>query len=521
MAKGKLSARQKMINLMYLIFIAMLALNMSKEVLSAFGLMNEKLTESNEAATERNTAFMASLAQQAIDQPEKYVPLKEKAERITNLASKFNTYLDELKTKMSATVSDPEDYEVMDKGDYLDEHFFIGDKLKPEAQEFLNNISGFRNEVIDVLADDPKYAKISEDVKNKFATDPIKNRDGNTVDWLEYHYKGYPLVASLTKMTQLQADIKTTESEVLSAMSRGVLTQEVSFSNYGTLLQAKKSAFFNGEIFDGEIVLGRTDESTKPSRADLMLDGRKLVQDKDFTFEGGKVKLNVNSGNVGEHKITGNLIFNEEGVEREVPVEQAFMTVPKPNSATISADKMNVVYRGVTNPMTISFAGIPDNLVVANAPGLSRGSGAGKYDMNPGSGREVVINVSGKLPDGTAVSDRATFRIKDIPKPTGTIAGQMDDVKLPRNTVEIATIGAILEDFDFELPIQVTSFKIKVPGQPSVEVNGTKLSDQAKSALRKARRGDGIQIFDIKAQIKNNTSYKLKGVSPVFVELSN
>ena len=127
-------------------------------------------------------------------------------------------------------------------------------------------------------------------------------------------------------------------------------------------------------------------------RADLMLDGRKLVQDKDFTFEGGKVKLNVNSGNVGEHKITGNLIFNEEGVEREVPVEQAFMTVPKPNSATISADKMNVVYRGVTNPMTISFAGIPDNLVVANAPGLSRGSGAGKYDMNPGSGREVVIN---------------------------------------------------------------------------------------------------------------------------------
>ena len=521
MAKGKLSARQKMINLMYLIFIAMLALNMSKEVLSAFGLMNEKLTESNEAATVRNSEFMASLAQQAIDQPEKYAPLKEKAENISNLANEFNTYLIDLKAKMSATVEDPEDYEIMDKGDYLDENFFIGDKLKPDGQEFLNYISKFRDEVIQVLADDPKFAQISEDVRNKFDTDPIKNRDGNTVEWLEYHYKGYPLVASLTKMTQLQADIKTTESEVLSAMSRGVLTQEVSFTNYGTLLQAKKSAYFNGETFDGEIVLGRTDESTKPSRADLMLDGRKLVQDKDFTFEGGKVKLNVNSGNVGEHKITGNLIFNEEGVEREVPVEQAFMTVPKPNSATISADKMNVVYRGVTNPMTISFAGIPDNLVSANAPGLSKGSGVGKYNMNPGTGREVVINVSGKLPDGTNVSDRATFRIKDIPKPTGTIAGQMDNVKLPRNTVEIASVGAILEDFDFELPIQVTSFKIKVPGQPSVEVSGTKLSEQAKSALRKARRGDGIQIFDIKAQIQNNTSYKLKGVSPVFVELSN
>ena len=520
MAHAKLSARQKMINLMYLIFIAMLALNMSKEVLSAFGLMNEKLTESNQAATERNDNFMASLEQQAIDQPEKYAPLKAQAEQITGLANEFNSYLSDLKAKMSATVENPEEYEVMDRADYLDEHFFIGDKLKPEGQEFLNHIAKFRDGVAEVLSGSPQYSKIAEDVKKKFATDDYK-RDAGTVGWLDHNYKGFPLVASLTKMTQLQADIKTTESEVLSAMTKGVLTQEVSFTNYGTLLQAKKSAFFNGETFDGEIVLGRTDESTKPSRADLTLDGRKLVQDKDFTFEGGKVKLKVNAGAVGEHKIAGNLIFAENGEEREVPVQQAFLTVPKPNSATISADKMNVVYRGVTNPMTISFAGIPDNLVVANAPGLTRGSGAGKYNMDPGTGREVVINVSGKLPDGTAVSDRATFRIKDIPKPTGTIAGQIDDVKLPRNTVEIATIGAVLEDFDFELPIQVTSFKIKVPGQPSVEVNGTKLSDQAKSALRKARRGDGIQIFDIKAQIKNNASYKLKGVSPVFVELTN
>jgi gliding motility-associated protein GldM len=521
MAAGKLSARQKMINLMYLIFIAMLALNMSKEVLSAFGLMNEKLTESNEAATDRNAAFMASLAQQAIDQPEKYEPLKAQAEQISTLANEFNSYLSDLKSKMNATVDDPQDYEIMDKGDYLDEHFFIGDKLKSEGQKFMDHINKFRDGVTEVLAETPQFANIVEDVKNKFKTDPEKNRDGQTIRWLDYHYKGYPLVASLTKMTQLQADIKTTESEVLSAMSRGVLTQEVSFTNYGTLLQTKKSAFFNGETFDGEIVLGRTDETTKPSRADLTLDGRKLVQDKDYTFVGGKVKLNVNAGSVGEHKIAGELIFAENGEDKPVKVEQTFMTVPKPNSATISADKMNVVYRGVTNPMTISFAGIPDNLVNASGAGLSKGSGVGKYNMDPGTGREVVINVTGKLPDGKPVSDKATFRIKDIPKPSGTIAGQIDNAKLPRNTVEIATVGAVLEDFDFELPIQVTSFKIKVPGQPSVEVNGTKLNDQAKSALRKARRGDGIQIFDIKAQIKNNTSYKLKGVSPVFVELSN
>ena len=126
MAGGNLSPRQKMINLMYLIFIAMLALNMSKEVLSAFGLMNEKLTESNEATTLRNDSFMANLEQKATDQKEKYAPLKSKADQIDALATKFNTYLENLKGKMVAKIDDPTDYEVMDKGDYLDENFFKG-----------------------------------------------------------------------------------------------------------------------------------------------------------------------------------------------------------------------------------------------------------------------------------------------------------------------------------------------------------------------------------------------------------
>src|SRR5690606_41737063 len=96
MAGGKLSARQKMINLMYLVFIAMLALNMSKEVLSAFGLMNEKLTESNQAASERNEAFMQGLAEKVSEQPAKYQPLKAQADQISTLANNFNSYLEEI-----------------------------------------------------------------------------------------------------------------------------------------------------------------------------------------------------------------------------------------------------------------------------------------------------------------------------------------------------------------------------------------------------------------------------------------
>jgi gliding motility-associated protein GldM len=521
MAGAKLSARQKMINLMYLIFIAMLALNMSKEVLSAFGLMNERLTESNEAATTRNAAFMDGLAKKASEQPEKYKPLEEQANQISSLANEFNSYLEELKGKMTATVDDPEDYEIMDKGDYLDEHFFKGDKIKPDGQEFLKQIATFRDGVVSVLADDPRYSDILNDVKKKFNT-ADKKRGAGTERWLDNNFKGFPLVASLTKMTQLQSDIKTTESEVLGKIFQGKLTEEVSMTNYTTLLETSKSAFFNGEKFDGQIVLGRKDASTRPNRVELTLDGRKLSESQ-YTIEDGKVKLNINTGNPGEHKIEGKLIFAQDGEEIEVPVSQSFATVPKPNAATISADKMNVVYRGVDNPMTISFAGISDNNVSANAGGYLRKAGTGKYMMNvtKAQGREIKINVTGTLPDGSKVSDNSTFRIKDIPRPTGTVRGEDGSVTMQRNSLEISTIGAKLFDFDFELPLNITEFSFKVSGQPTITVKGNKLNTRAKQVLRKAKRGSIVQIFNIQAKIKGNATYKLKKVSPILIELSN
>ncbi|MEC3905557.1 gliding motility protein GldM [Tamlana sp. 2201CG12-4] len=518
MAAGNLSPRQKMINLMYLIFIAMLALNMSKEVLSAFGLMNEKLTKSNATTELRNDSFMASLEVKA-SESDNYKELKSKADQIDQLATKFDTYLDELKGKMTATVDDPTDYEIMDKGDYLDENFFKGDKIKEEGQNFLNQINGFRDDVIEILKTEEGMDAIIKEVDEKFNTDPVK-REMGTQAWLDYHYKGFPLVASLTKMTQLQADIKTTESEILAKMLEGELSEIASMDNYTTLLETTKSAYFNGEQFDGQIVLGRKDASTKPNRVELTLDGRKLTENQ-YSIEDGKVKLKIGTGGVGEHKIEGKLIFAQDGEEIEVPVSSSFATVAKPNAATISADKMNVVYRGVKNPMTISFAGIPDNKVIANAQGLSRAGGS-RYVMDATriQGREVTINVTGTLPDGGKVSDNAKFRIKDLPKPTGTVRGEDGALKMQRNSLKISTIGAKFDDFDFELPLRVTGFKFKVPGQPTINVKGNKLDSRAQKALTKAKRGSGVQIFDIEAKA-SGVSVILKKVSPVFVELTN
>ncbi|MBK5212045.1 MAG: gliding motility protein GldM [Flavobacteriaceae bacterium] len=524
MAGGKLSPRQKMINLMYLIFIAMLALNMSREVLSAFGLLNEKITDANVSTSQRNTAFMDGLAVKATEQPAQYAAVKAKADDISKISDDLDSYITSLKSASIEKIKDPSDYEVMDKADYFNNLFFVGEKYRPGGQEFLDKMNGYREEMMKILSDTSltKFAGI-EDVKRSieanFSTAEVTNRDGKKEEWLNYNYEGFPLVASLTKLTQIQADIKTTKNEVLQKMLAGQQATAMSFTQYNTLLETSKTAYYSGEEFDGGIVLGRKDPNTKPNRVELKLDGRPLVEGQ-YAIENGKVMLKISAGAPGDHKIEGDLIFLENGKETKVPVDVGFSTISMPNSAVIAADKMNVVYRGVDNPMTVSIPGIPDNKVNASAAGLSRVSGS-KYVMRPGAGRTVIISANGTLPDGKPVGSKSEFRIKDIPPPIGAIRGETGIVRMERGGLEISTVSAVLEDFDFELNINVTGFSFKVSGQPTVKVNGTRLDAAAKGALRRAQRGDAVQIFDINANLAGNSGYKLKKISPVIIELTN
>ena len=189
MAGGKLSPRQKMINLMYLVFIAMLALNMSKEVLSAFGLLNEKINSANTQANTRNQAFMDGLATKASDEPEQYAAVEQKAQEIATISSDLDTYLETLKAGAVAGIEDPSDYEVMDKADYFNNLFFTGENLKPEGQEFLDKTNNYRTSMIAILSDTAVAKKIAgaDDIKaainENFSTDQVEKRDCTKQDW--------------------------------------------------------------------------------------------------------------------------------------------------------------------------------------------------------------------------------------------------------------------------------------------------------------------------------------------------
>ncbi|MDY7395350.1 gliding motility protein GldM [Aureibaculum sp. 2210JD6-5] len=512
MAGGKLSPRQKMINLMYLVFIAMLAMNMSKQVLSAFGFMNEKLTASNVSAEQQNAATYANLATKAADQPEKYAEHNTNAQKVQALSLDFNAHLEKMKEELTKGVEDPTAYESMDSEDAGNTFFFKGEKPSEQGQAFLDKMNQYRTEVTALLGD--KYESIAAKVNTRFDTSEQKTEDG-TQPWLNNRYEGFPLITTITNLSQIQADIKTTENEMLMAMVQGQLESDVSMRNYTTILVPENPATLQGANFKGKIVLGKYDATLKPTKV--------IVNGKEITnIEGGGAVLDFPSGNVGENEIKGEFVFKEGDSLVRLPINTKYAVVAKPNSAVISADKMNVVYRGVQNPITISMPGVPDNSISANAPGLRKASGLGKYMMSPGKGKTVKINVTGKLPDGSSVTSGQTFRIKDIPAPTAAVRGnQYGVIKMPKSSLQKMSISAIIPDFEFDLSIGVSGFSVKVPGSPTVIVKGRKFNAAAIRALSKARKGDMVTIFDVKASLTGNSGYYLKKVNPLNVELTN
>ena len=519
MAGGKQTPRQKMINLMYLVFIAMLALNMSKEVLSAFGSINEKLDRANTSYESKNTLALAEISKKA-DENDEFKAAAATANAASQLSKTYNDYIALQKEMLLSEVEDNTDYETMDTSGYLDALYYEGGKITQAGQEYLDQMDTYKNGMVALLGD--TNPTLTSQINVDFSSADIIDGDGVTKNYISYNYVAFPLVSSLTKMTQIQNDIKSVENELFSTLLSGNLKALAKMDNYETVMTTSKGAYYTGSTFDGMLSLGRVDASTKPARVELLVDGKEIKANQ-FDYDGGRVVLKVGTGSVGDHKITGKLVYMQDGNEVEVLVDKKFTTINKPNNATIAADKMNVVYRGVSNPMTITFAGIQDNKIRANAAGLTRVKGSA-YAMNPGGGREVTINVSGTLPDGDPVRDSATFRIKDIPRPTGTIRGEDGDggcVRMQRQGLEKSSVGAALQDFDFDLKLNVTGFSFKVSGQPTIKVNGRKLNSQASGALKRAKRGETLQIFDITANIAGNSSYKLKKISPICIELTN
>jgi gliding motility-associated protein GldM len=499
---------------MYLVFIAMLALNMSKEVLSAFGLMNEKFESSNKTSNESNESLLALINQKGSENAGEFGQAKSIATKVSEISKNFYNYIGTLTADAKNGVEIDKEtgklpYEAMDKGAFIDETWFKGDGYSPKGSAIVAAMNKYVADMKEATKGQSKLSGAIKEIESKFNTLDVKDGEGVIKKYLSYHFEHFPAIASLAKLTSWQNDIKKSEYDIYSTLLGKAAQDAASYSKFKGFVVLEKNAYFQGEVVKGTVVLGKYDPDTKPTG--FTGPGR---------LENGQAVISETAGAVGERTLKGQFTFVENGKTIPVPFEGNYVVVPRPNTANISADKMNVVYRGLPNPLTVSFAGIGDNKVTASGPGVSSAGGNGKYNLVPGAGSEVTVTATGTMADGKAVSDRKVFRIKNVPPPTGYIAGEMGSGKGPKTRLQVAQVTAKLPDFLYDLTYAVTGFTLKVSGQAAVVVNGDRVNAQCVAALAKAGRGDIISIFDIKTKIVGTGAGIVPGkCSPVSWEI--
>ena len=510
MAGGKMNARQKMINLMYLVFIAMLALNMSKEVLSAFGYNKEDLESNIKILTKKNDLGYGALKVKVDGQPKIFVPIKAKADSIKELSNIFYSQIQALKDSMLSTIpiEDRLDYQIMDKTDWTDRFFKTNldgsEGYSKQGQEFFDNIISYKNGVSSVLGSD--YPDLTKTILDRFRTEDKIDRDGNEKKFLYYYYDQFPMVATLNNFTSLQSKIKTSENDVITRLVGGAIEAQIGLDKFKAIVRLDKGTYYEGEKVTGQVVLGKYDENFLPKK--VMLGAVDITND----ITDGQIMLNTSAGKIGKKDIQGEITYLQNGKSEKLSFETKYEVIKSPDKAVVSADKMNVVYRGIENPISVSLPGVNKFNVSFTGVNTNQKTKSG-YLITPGKGvlataedgkevRLAYVNVSATLNNGKKINSKEEFRVKDLPTAVLMVDGETaNDIELPAEILTESDIEVGLPDFDFDLKIRTLKFDVFVPGQFAISVNGSRLNEKAKAAINKAKNGDIIRIGNIKASV--------------------
>ena len=243
MAKKKKSLRQRLIGLLYLVLLSMVALNVSKEVLSGFGQVNDTLEVANNNILDNNTLEYASIAN----------PSKKDISEKSNL---LYTRIQEIKDMITADLKEDDpnlkDYESMDSSDVLDNYFFGGGDITAEGKSFVNNINAYRNFVVEYLnALDPNLGKLAE---QRFDTsDKINSKTGIKEGWLSNNFEGFPLVSSLSKLSLLQNSIRLTEQDIINTLKKTTLKENLEKKIKEYDFEIEKSKALDGAIYNSKM----------------------------------------------------------------------------------------------------------------------------------------------------------------------------------------------------------------------------------------------------------------------------
>ena len=507
MAGGKLTPRQKMINMMYLVLTALLALNVSREVMDAFYEVMVSQEASIETVEKQNSSIYTAFEAAAAENPVKAGPWRDKANEVKSRSAALYQQIEDLKRG------------VIEASGGADEE--SGDPNKPQKMDDLEAspnyflIQGNGAKLKAALADYREFMKTEAEgndllinsIEGTFDLSDHKH-DGTTISWEQHKFEHFPLISVLTFLTKMQSDVRTSEANVIDYLQKNITASDLKFTGVRTVVMPKSTFVTKGDEYEADVFLAAFDDTQNPT---VTINGQELSAED---IVGGVAKVRFPANRVGETTWNGEIKLVQNGEEKIFPVEGSFNVAPP--SVVISPTKMNVLYRGVDNPLEISVPGVdPSNLIVSGT-GVKKSGNGYMADVTRNKGGELKISVSVREGDKTKNMGSKVFRVKNLPDASGSIFGKTEGL-MSANLIKKAKVEAKFNNFDFELPLKVTSFQIIVPPFAPIDCKGNTLNSNARAALDKAKPGTPVIIRNIRA--KTGKGIKPK-VAPITIDLN-
>ena len=497
--------RQRMINMMYLVLTALLALNVSSEILNAFKTVNNSLQNTNATVDQSTQTILASLEGKTkeaatAEKANKWLP---KARQVETYSKEIFSFIQGLKDQILKDAGgDPKDPAKKFKEDNLDvaTHLMVE---KGQGQKLYDMLAKYKK---DVLGVDPEISDKFKDALQIDLTKPHTESKGNN-SWESAYFRMVPTVAALTILSKFQNDVRTSENKVIAFCHEKVGQVAVIFDTYGAIIGQSSNYVMPGQEIEITAGVGAFSKAAKP---EIIIGGKNVAIGED-----GAARLKVPTAGLGEHKIPVLIKYmDQEGnlktINKEIPY-----TVGQ-STASIALDEMNVLYIGYDNKISIAASGGGDDKVTVTMSNGGAGSkidkvGGGHYIARVGSVTDdCTINVS---VDGKPAAS-TKFRVRTIPQPVGTVGGYASGDNVPAGAFKAQTgVGAYIKDFPLNLKYSVTSFVLTADdgdgGIDEARCTGNLFDAKAQGMLRKLAAGRTVTVDEIRAVGPDGRSQKL------------
>ncbi len=518
MAGYKETPRQKMIGMMYLVLTALLALNVSKEILESFIVVNESIETTTQNFSAKLQDVYADFARAASDNPEKVREYQNKALVAQRLADEMTAYIDSIKwAVIIATDNKIETVEqaksvplgeIASRDKYTEPtRFFFGrspDGTNATAGDLRRAIEKFKGDLLNLV--DPKYR---ENIKIGLDTEgPFFNADGRKQTWEQHNFYYSILAADVTILNKLINEVRNAEFDVIKHLYAAIDAEDFKFDKVAAKVIPKSSYVLKGDNYEAEVLVAAYDSKSNPDVVFAMgtdtLTEANRGNAKPVEGAEGVVKISIPAGALGIQKYAG-IINVQSPLGGTIPYHFKGEYIVGEPSLTVSAKKMNVFYIGVDNPVSISVPGIPSEKL---KPSISAGrltSSGGEWivRVDPGTSK-ATINVSADIDGGVRSMGSADFRVKRVPDPQATVAGRSSGL-IAKSALTAAggIIPKMPDDFEFELYFEIVSFSFVTVKSGDIferTGRGNRFSPEMQSLIDGSQRGTKIWIENIVAK---------------------